>query len=97
MIHDVSAGPFIRSGLSETELKEKAHEIFATCKRTWAGFIHDPDPRPTMSVPQVERLARYQMLYDRGGFSLWLGSRLVGKSEPDALKDASQGPPAPQM
>jgi cation diffusion facilitator CzcD-associated flavoprotein CzcO len=58
----------------QCELKEKAHEIFATCKRNWAGFIHDPDPRPTMSVPQVERLARYQMLYDRGGFSLWLGN-----------------------
>jgi len=55
-------------------LKEKAHEIFAQCKRNWAGFIHEPDPRRAMDVPKAERLARYQMLYDRGGFSLWLGN-----------------------
>jgi len=58
----------------QKELKAKAHEIFALCKRTWAGFIHDPDPRHAMSVPKAERFARYQMLYDRGGFSLWLGN-----------------------
>jgi cation diffusion facilitator CzcD-associated flavoprotein CzcO len=58
----------------QKELKAKAHEIFALCKRTWAGFIHDPDPRPAMSVPRAERVARYQELYDRGGFSLWLGN-----------------------
>ena len=52
-------------------LNEKAHEIFALCKRTWAGFIHEPDPRTAMDVPKEERLARYQELYDRGGFALW--------------------------
>jgi cation diffusion facilitator CzcD-associated flavoprotein CzcO len=55
-------------------LKERAQEIFALCKRTWAGFIHEPDSRATMDVPKAERLARYQELYDRGGFSLWLGN-----------------------
>jgi cation diffusion facilitator CzcD-associated flavoprotein CzcO len=55
-------------------LKERAHEIFALCKRTWAGFIHEPDPRAAMDVPKEERLARYQELYDRGGFALWLGN-----------------------
>jgi cation diffusion facilitator CzcD-associated flavoprotein CzcO len=44
------------------------------CKSTWAGFIHAPDQRTAMSVPRAERLARYQQLYDRGGFSLWLGN-----------------------
>lgn len=58
----------------QTDLHKKAHEIFAQCKRTWAGFIHDPDPRAAMTVPKAERWARYQMLYDRGGFSLWLGN-----------------------
>ena len=55
-------------------LKEKAHDIFALCKRTWAGFIHEPDERTAMDVPKEERWARYQELYDRGGFSLWLGN-----------------------
>ena len=58
----------------QRELKAKAQDIFDLCKRTWAGFIHDPDPRPAMSVPKEERWARYQELYDRGGFSLWLGN-----------------------
>lgn len=58
----------------QIELKAKARDIFDLCKRTWAGFIHDPDPRPAMSVPREERWARYQELYDRGGFSLWLGN-----------------------
>ena len=58
----------------QKDLHTRAHEIFAQCKRTWAGFIHDPDPRAAMTVPKAERWARYQMLYDRGGFSLWLGN-----------------------
>jgi cation diffusion facilitator CzcD-associated flavoprotein CzcO len=58
----------------QRELKAKAHEIFALCKRTWAGFIHEPDPRSAMEVPRAERWARYQDLYDRGGFALWLGN-----------------------
>jgi cation diffusion facilitator CzcD-associated flavoprotein CzcO len=58
----------------QRELKAKAHDIFALCKRTWAGFIHEPDPRTAMEVPKEERWARYQDLYDRGGFALWLGN-----------------------
>jgi cation diffusion facilitator CzcD-associated flavoprotein CzcO len=62
------------TGEEQRALKEKAHEIFALCKRTWAGFIHVPDPRAAMDVPKEERLARYQELYERGGFALWLGN-----------------------
>lgn len=62
------------SAEEQRTLKEKAYEIFALCKRTWAGFIHEPDPRTAMDVPKEERLARYQELYDRGGFALWLGN-----------------------
>jgi cation diffusion facilitator CzcD-associated flavoprotein CzcO len=58
----------------QRELKQKAHDIFDLCKRTWAGFIHDQDPRPGVDVPKAERLAHYQELYDRGGFALWLGN-----------------------
>ena len=58
----------------QRELKAKAQEIFDLCKRTWAGFIHEPDTRAAMDVPKAERWARYQELYDRGGFALWLGN-----------------------
>ena len=62
------------SAEEQRALKEKAQEIFALCKRTWAGFIHQPDARAAMDVPKEERWARYQELYDRGGFALWLGN-----------------------
>lgn len=58
----------------QQELKQNANEIFDLCRRTWAGFIHEPDERAAMDVPKEERLARYQELYDRGGFALWLGN-----------------------
>ncbi len=62
------------SPAEQKELKAKAHQIFDLCKRTWAGFIHEPDPRSGADVSKEERLTRYQELYDRGGFSLWLGN-----------------------
>ena len=58
----------------QKKLKAEAEEIFAICKRSWAGFIHEPDERSATEVPKAERLKRYQELYDRGGFSLWLGN-----------------------
>ena len=58
----------------QRELKERAHEIFDVCKRTFAGFIHGDDSIPSEGVPKAERMARYQELYDRGGFALWLGN-----------------------
>jgi multidrug efflux pump subunit AcrB len=41
--------------------------------------------------------AMFVLMDNVSRFSSWLGNRLVSKSEPDALKDASPGPPAPQM
>ena len=58
----------------QRDLKAKARDIFALCERTWAGFIHEPDQRAAMDVPKAERWARYQELYDRGGFAVWLGN-----------------------
>ena len=62
------------SAAEQRELKKNADDIFALCKRTWAGFIHEPDTRAALDVPREERLARYQELYERGGFALWLGN-----------------------
>ena len=58
----------------QADFKARAEEIFALCKRSWAGFIHEPDTRAAMEVPRADRWARYQELYDRGGFALWLGN-----------------------
>ncbi|MGE0862203.1 MAG: flavin-containing monooxygenase [Gammaproteobacteria bacterium] len=58
----------------QAEMREKAGEIFDLCKRTFAAFIHDMDPRNGLEVSREERFAKYQELYDRGGFALWLGN-----------------------
>ncbi len=71
-------------------LKGKAAEIFSLCKRTWAGFIHEPDSRAAMDVPKAERLSRYQELYARGGFALWLGNYSDSFMSRDAADEVAE-------
>ncbi len=59
---------------TQLKFKQSAPEIFATCKRTFGGFIHDMDPRSGFDVSKEERWAKYQELYEQGGFALWLGN-----------------------
>ena len=59
----------------QQELASQASDIVALCKRTFAGFIHDMDPRMSTEVTdKAERLAKYQELYERGGFALWFAN-----------------------
>ena len=60
--------------VGQAEFRANAQDIFDTCKRTFAAFIHDMDTRASSEVPKAERWARYQELYERGGFALWLGN-----------------------
>jgi cation diffusion facilitator CzcD-associated flavoprotein CzcO len=70
--------PLRNRQLSETdqcELAAQADEIVALCKRTFAGFIHDMDARASTEVAsRAERRAKYQELYERGGFALWFAN-----------------------
>ena len=59
---------------TQRDLKQRADEIFETCKRTFAGFIHQADERVGADVTKAERWANYQTLMDRGGFALWLAN-----------------------
>ena len=74
----------------QRELKERAGEIFETCKRTFAGFIHGHDSVPGADVPRAERWAHYQELYDRGGFALWLGNYTESFSSPEIAGEVSE-------
>lgn len=59
----------------QRELASQAEEIVDLCKRTFAGFIHDMDERASTEVAsKAERLAKYQELYERGGFALWFAN-----------------------
>ncbi len=55
-------------------LTARAAEIIQECRETFAGFMHNLDPRASTEVSKEERLANYQKLYDQGGFALWFGN-----------------------
>jgi cation diffusion facilitator CzcD-associated flavoprotein CzcO len=56
------------------EIKTRYDEVFALCRRTPGGFIHEPDRRPFFEVPREERLALWEKLYDEPGFGIWLAN-----------------------
>ena len=60
----------------ETQRRIKASypEIFAKCRGTFAGFLHDTDPRSTLEVSEEEREAFWEKLYRDPGFAMWLGN-----------------------
>jgi cation diffusion facilitator CzcD-associated flavoprotein CzcO len=60
----------------ETQAKIKASypEIFKRTRETFAGFIHDFDPRSVFDVTPEERQARFEELWAQPGFSKWLGN-----------------------
>jgi len=70
--------PLRNRELTSAEQREQAAhaaETVALCKRTFAGFIHDMDPRMSTEVAsKEERFAKYQELYERGGFALWFAN-----------------------
>jgi cation diffusion facilitator CzcD-associated flavoprotein CzcO len=63
--------------ISEAEMAEiraSYDDIFARCHATPGGFLHGPDRRKTLSVPEEERLAFWEDLYAQPGFGIWLGN-----------------------
>jgi cation diffusion facilitator CzcD-associated flavoprotein CzcO len=60
----------------ETQAKIKASypEIFKRTRETFAGFIHDFDPRSVFDVTPEERQARFEELWAQPGFAKWFGN-----------------------
>jgi cation diffusion facilitator CzcD-associated flavoprotein CzcO len=48
-------------------------EMFARCRKTFACFLHTPDPRGTFEVTE-EREAFFEKLYAEPGFGIWQGN-----------------------
>jgi len=61
---------------AETQARIKAgyDEMFAFCRTTHGGFIHDADRRKAMEVLPEEREAFYEKLYGEPGFGIWMGN-----------------------
>ncbi len=69
--------PLRNSELSAEEMESirgQYDEIFDRCRQSPSGFLHMPDSRKTFEVPEEERLAIWESLYDSPGFGIWLGN-----------------------
>jgi cation diffusion facilitator CzcD-associated flavoprotein CzcO len=69
-------------------IRAKYDEIFARCRETWGGFIHDADRRNALDVSAEEREAFYEKLYNTPGFAFWQGNFrdvLVDKAANDTM------------
>lgn len=56
------------------EIRNSYDEIFERCMNSPSGFIHAPDSRRTLDVPEADRLAFWERLYGAPGFGLWFGN-----------------------
>jgi len=56
------------------EIKSRYEDIYAHCAKTPSWFIHEADPRTTLSVPPEEREAFWEQLYAAPGFGIWMGN-----------------------
>src|SRR6266446_3608181 len=64
-----------RIGKAEMEeIKSRYEAIYAHCAQTPSWFIHEADPRTTLSVPPEEREAFWEKLYAEPGFGIWMGN-----------------------
>jgi len=56
------------------EIRRGYPEMFRRCRETASCFLHTPDPRRTLEVPESERLAFWEDLYASQGFGFWVGN-----------------------
>jgi cation diffusion facilitator CzcD-associated flavoprotein CzcO len=59
---------------SQAKIKASYPEIFKRTRETFAGFIHDFDPRSVFDVTPEERQARFEELWAQPGFAKWFGN-----------------------
>jgi cation diffusion facilitator CzcD-associated flavoprotein CzcO len=68
----------LRNGLvspeTQAEWKATYEAIHKKCRETATGFTHDFDQRKAMEVSKEERLAQYEELWAKPGFSKWLAN-----------------------
>jgi cation diffusion facilitator CzcD-associated flavoprotein CzcO len=55
-------------------IKTRYAEIFAKCRSTPSGFVHDVDSRTTFEVTDEQRNDFWERLYHGPGFGIWLGN-----------------------
>jgi cation diffusion facilitator CzcD-associated flavoprotein CzcO len=56
---------------TQARIKASYPEIFKKCRETFAGFIHDADPRSALAVSPAERETHYEKIWAEPGFAKW--------------------------
>lgn len=56
------------------ELRKRYPDIMKLCTDSPAGFCYQMDVRKTFDVPEEERLAFWEHLYEQRGFAKWFGA-----------------------
>ena len=69
---------------TQAEIKASYPEIFKRCRETFAGFIHDADPRSALEVSAEEREAFYEDIWAKPGFAKWHANFYDIASDPEA-------------
>ncbi len=57
----------------QQKIKDSYAEIFERCRRTFASFMQEFDPRRAMEVPEKERHEFYELIWSQPGFTKWFG------------------------
>jgi cation diffusion facilitator CzcD-associated flavoprotein CzcO len=69
--------PLGNSTISPDEMKRLRAgypEMFRRCQESPGCFIHVPDPRLTLEIPEEEREAFWERMYSLPGFGIWMGN-----------------------
>jgi len=59
---------------AQRELKASYPEIFARCRESMGGSLHNADPRSALECTPEEREAFWEQQHAKPGFALWLGN-----------------------
>jgi len=76
------------------EIRARYPEIFARCRETHGGFLHNADHRLTMDLSPAEREAVWEKLYHERGFGIWTGNfrdTFTDQAANDLLSDFVRG------
>jgi cation diffusion facilitator CzcD-associated flavoprotein CzcO len=75
---------------TQRRFKDNYPEIHQRIRQTPAGFDYNFDPRNALDVPREERLALYEQLWAKPGFSKWLANFHDIMTNRDANEDFAE-------
>jgi cation diffusion facilitator CzcD-associated flavoprotein CzcO len=58
----------------QRRIKDDYDAVFARCRKTFAAFMQEFDPRRTFDVPPDERRAFFEQIWSQPGFTKWFGA-----------------------